>query len=81
MCYSENGWRYLKSNGTYYVVRDLHKAETDEVTKEAVEQLVAYFLVKEYEKPTISDLSIDDEALIKQLEADFTKELPDFVIK
>lgn len=71
----------MKSNGTYYVVRDLHKAETDEVTKAAVEQLVAYFLVKEYEKRTISELSLDDEALTKQLEADFTKELPDFVIK
>ena len=70
----------MKSNGTYYVVRDLHKAETDEITKAAVEQLVAYFLVKDYEKPSVEP-SIDDEALTKQLEADFTKELPDFVVK
>lgn len=62
------------------MVRDLHTAETDEVNKAAVEQLVAYFLVKDYEKPSIEPC-IDDEILTKQLEADFTKELPDFVVK
>lgn len=80
LCYSESGWKHLKSNGAYYVVRDLHAAETDEVTKASVEQLVTYFLVKEYTKPALLETSICEEVLTKQLEADFTRELPDFFV-
>ncbi|KAG8200351.1 hypothetical protein JTE90_028533 [Oedothorax gibbosus] len=76
LCYTEEGWDYLKSKGTYYIVRDLHTWEEDPDVQEAIETLVGYLLVLQYKRPEIDT----DASYVVPAETDILKDIPDFVI-
>eukprot|EP01083_Nonionella_stella_P148712 471250_1 len=61
LCAVPESRTYLKSVGTYFILRELHKWETDEASMDFIEDLVQYFIADETDMPPKIEEIKEDE--------------------
>ncbi|KAF8787812.1 Protein HGH1 like protein [Argiope bruennichi] len=77
LCYTEDGWNYLITHSVYFVIRDLHKWETDPTTKEAIETLVGFLLVEQYGEV---NTAAGGSGILTPSVTEIVNDLPDFIV-
>ncbi|XP_022650643.1 protein HGH1 homolog isoform X2 [Varroa jacobsoni] len=65
LCATSLGRKYLKENGTYFVLRELHKVEKDRVVVVACENLVDILIQDEPEQDNLKEIDIPAELVQK----------------